>query len=310
MTRIDGKVAVVTGAGSGIGRALAFELARRGCRLALTDVHAERLDDTALRCSQIGAETATAVVDAADGEAVAAHAGEVVDRFGQVHLVFNNAGIALIGDAGVQRLEDVQRVIDVNLWGVIHGSRAFLPHLIASGDGHLVNMSSLFGLLAIPKQSAYHASKFAVRGYTEALAVELAASQRPVRASCVHPGGIATRIVEDARFTHDHDRAGVLLLFAEAARTTPLQAARTILRGVERDRPRILVGIDARILDVLVRVLGPRYLGLVSRLARRVMPRAGIPPSPPPQPTGPSSGDTPTANSISAADVSSRSISS
>lgn len=276
MTRVHDRVAVVTGAGSGIGRGLALELSRRRCSLALTDVHAQRLERTAELCRELGADTLADVVDASDPDAVGAHARRVIDRFGRVELVFNNAGIALIGEVGVQRLEDVQRVIDVNLWGVIHGTRAFLPHLIASGDGHLVNVSSLFGLFAIPKQSAYHASKFAVRGYTEALAVEVAAAGHPVRVSCAHPGGIATRIVQDARFTHADDREGVIDLFAEVARTTPLEAARTILRGVERDRPRILVGTDAKILDVLVRLLGPRYLGMVARLARRVMPDAGI----------------------------------
>lgn len=279
MTRIDGRVAVVTGAGSGIGRALGLELARRGCRLALSDVVAERVRATAEQCRRLGADVLETRVDVADADAVAAHAVEVVDRFGTVHLVFNNAGVAHTAHAHQQSLEDIRRVIDVNLWGVIHGSQAFLPHLIAGRDGHLVNVSSLFGLIAVPSQSAYNASKFGVRGYTESLAAELHALRAPVRVSCVHPGGVDTRIVVDATVGPDQDHEALVEEFSRVSRTTPLTAARTILRGVERNQFRILVGPDAHALGLLPRLLGGRAMRLIGlatrrRLASRPLPSA------------------------------------
>jgi NAD(P)-dependent dehydrogenase (short-subunit alcohol dehydrogenase family) len=271
MTSTQGQVAVVTGAASGIGRALAIALAARRCRLALSDIDREGVLGTADACGASGAEVLWSRVDVTDRRAVARHAEQVVERYSTVHLVFNNAGIGCAAGALEQSFEDIRHVLDVNLWGVIHGSQIFLPHLIASGDGHLVNVSSLFGLLAVPTQSAYNASKFAVRGYTESLAIELAARRAPVRVSCVHPGGVATNIARSARFAASQDRDALAGLFDRIARTSPEAAARTILRGVERDRTRILVGPDARLLEPLVRFLGGRYPRTVAWATRRLL---------------------------------------
>lgn len=268
MTGTRGITAVVTGAGAGIGRALALELAARGCRLAISDIDGERLAATARDCERQGADVLTGVFDVADPAAFDAHAADVVDQFGSVDLVVNNAGIAAAAAATEQPEEDVRRVLDVNLWGVINGSRAFLPHLIASG-GHLVNLSSLFGLMTVPLHSAYCASKFAIRGYTEALATEMTAAGHPVRVSCVHPGGVATRIAERALITENQDREELIELFGRLARLSPEQAASRILRGVERDRMRIVVGAEAKALHVLVRLLGGRMPKAVARFAPR-----------------------------------------
>lgn len=264
MRDFRGKVCVVTGAGSGIGRALALELGRRGARLAISDVNGEAAADTARLC---GAESYG--LDVSDRAAVFAHAEEVRERFGVVNLVVNNAGVAMHQDVLETSVEDYEWIMGINFWGVVYGTKAFLPHLIASGDGHLVNISSLFGLIAVPGESGYNATKFAVRGFTESLRQEMLAAGHPVGVSCVHPGGIKTSIARSARVPGG-DSTEVATSFEKIARLSPEQAAQIIIRGVQRRRPRILVGGDARAVDLLQRILGSGYQQLVYRAASRV----------------------------------------
>ncbi|HWF54830.1 MAG TPA: SDR family oxidoreductase [Solirubrobacteraceae bacterium] len=271
MREFRNKVCVITGAGSGIGQALALDLAGRGARLALSDIDAERAAATAERAAGLGAEVEHYVLDVASRESVYGHAAAVKERFGAVNLVINNAGVALAKDVIDTPIEDYEWIMGINFWGVLYGSQAFLPHLIESGDGHLVNISSVFGIFAVPGQSGYNAAKFAVRGFTEALRQEMLLAGHPVGVSCVHPGGIATNIARDARTdqgtAQEFDDA-----FKKIARTSPAKAAATILKGVEKERARILVGPDAQVLDLMTRTLGSRYQGLVWRATKRLNP--------------------------------------
>lgn len=198
MSEFAGKVAVITGAGSGIGRALALELARRGARLALSDVDTVGLEETARRARDLGAEVKADHLDVTQREAVLDYADAVAAHFGQVNQIYNNAGIAYHGEFERSEFKDIERIMDVDFWGVVNGTKAFLPHVVASGDGHIVNVSSLFGLLSIPGQSAYNSAKFAVRGFTESLRQEMLIAGHPVKVSCVHPGGIKTAIARNA----------------------------------------------------------------------------------------------------------------
>ncbi|MGH7805352.1 MAG: SDR family NAD(P)-dependent oxidoreductase, partial [Candidatus Binatia bacterium] len=188
------KVAAITGASSGIGRALAVELAKEKCALALSDVNEAGLAETAELARAHGMKVTTARVDVSKREEVHAWADAVVREHGKVNLVVNNAGVALGATIEGVRYEDFEWIMGINFWGVVYGTKAFLPHLRASGDGHVVNVSSVFGLISMPTQGTYNAAKFAVRGVTEALREELALSGAPVSATCVHPGGIKTNI--------------------------------------------------------------------------------------------------------------------
>jgi NAD(P)-dependent dehydrogenase (short-subunit alcohol dehydrogenase family) len=272
----EGRIAVVTGAGSGLGRALACELAVRGAQLALSDVDDAGLAETVRLAEQRGAAGVRAnSLDVTDRAAVLAYADAVADQFGAVHLVINNAGVAFTGDIEELAFADIERVMDVDFWGVVNGTKAFLPHLIDSGDGHLVNISSLFGLLSTPSQGAYNAAKFAVRGFTEALRQEMLIAGHPVRVTCVHPGGVKTAIARNAGAVPSRDAAELSKFFdTRLARISPERAARTILRGVERGRARVLVGLDARLLDAFVRLTGSGYQRVVAAAASRSMPRA------------------------------------
>ena len=277
-----GRTAVVTGAGSGIGRALAVELARRGSNVAISDIDALTLAETAEACKKTGAEVRTYELDVADRGAVLQHAEEVRRDFGGAHLVVNNAGVALAATVEEMTWEDYDWLMGINLGGVVNGTKAFLPLLLESGDAdtksHLVNVSSVFGLLAAPTQSAYNAAKFAVRGFTEALRQEMVMTRRPVGVHCVHPGGIDTNIARNARSADSmtmppDERARE---FRKVARTSPARAARIILKGVEKDRARILVGPDAYLYDAVPRVLGSAYEGIAARGMRALAPRYGI----------------------------------
>ncbi|MGF7236200.1 MAG: SDR family NAD(P)-dependent oxidoreductase [Frankia sp.] len=280
MSGFRGRVAVVTGAGSGIGRALGLALARRGARLALSDVDEDGLGETGREAEKLGAETFCQRVDVTDRAAVVAFSETVASRFGSVNQIYNNAGIALGRPIVESSFEDYDRVLAVNLWGVIHGTKAFLPHLITSGEGHVVNISSLNGFMAMAELSHYCTSKYAVRGFTETLRIEMRAARHPVKVTCVHPGGVRTAIADRAII---HERAAGRGLSAAAEeqrrrqaalvlRMSPDVAASTILTGVERNRGRVLVGRDAKFVDAAVRFFPAGYtsaLGTVGRLGRR-----------------------------------------
>ena len=269
MKNFDDKVAVVTGAGSGIGRALALDLAGRGAYLAISDVHPAGLAETHALCEQAGARTVSFELDVSDRAAVHRHADAVLAEFGRVNLVINNAGVALGADVVDMTWDDFEWVMNVDFWGVANGTKAFLPALIESGDGHVVNISSVFGLMGIPGQSAYNSAKFAVRGFTEALRQEMKIARHRVGVSCVHPGGIKTNIVANARGMQDlGDRDEVTRRFEQIAMTTPTKAAQVILAGVERNKARILIGPDARGFDLVPRIVGPRYQDLLAPLYR------------------------------------------
>jgi NAD(P)-dependent dehydrogenase (short-subunit alcohol dehydrogenase family) len=275
MSKAAGKACVVTGAGSGIGRALAVELARRGARLAISDVNTAAVAETEELLA--GSEVHRATLDVSDRDAVHAYADDVAAHFGEVHQLYNNAGIAFRRTIVDSEYADFERVLDVNLWGVIHGTKAFLPRLIASGDGHLCNVSSLNGYMTQPGMAHYCTSKFAVRGFTEAVRADMLAGGLPVGVTCVHPGGIRTNIataaLENARlrglpFTEADERRQQLYN-KKLLRMDPARAAQIIVDGVERNRPRVLVGRDARFVDAFVRLLPARHVPLSVALDER-----------------------------------------
>jgi NAD(P)-dependent dehydrogenase (short-subunit alcohol dehydrogenase family) len=279
MTRIPGKVAVVTGAASGIGRAVAYELARRGARLAISDVDEAGLAETARHVRVIGAAVHDQALDVTDREAMLRYADTVLGEYGAVHIVVNNAGVAFTGDVEQMTFAQLERVMDVDFWGVVNGTKAFLPHLIAAGtehdSTHIVNMSSVFGLFAVPGQSAYNSAKFAVRGFTEALRQEMLLAKHPVQVTCVHPGGIKTGIARNAGAAAGEDAAANAEYFdTKLARLSADAAARAIVRGIAGNRARVLVGADAKVLDAVVRFAGAHYQRLLIAALRRVAPRA------------------------------------
>lgn len=262
-----GKVAVVTGAGSGIGRALAEELARRGAKLALSDIDTAGLRDTVHRCGDYGMPVKSDCLDVTEREAVLAYAEDVKTHYGIIHQIYNNAGIAFHGDVEHTAFKDFERVVDVDFWGVVNGTKAFLPHLIESGEGHVVNVSSLFGLIAVPGQSAYNAAKFAVRGFTEALREEMLRQRTPVRVTCVHPGGVKTAVARNAMVADSLDQAAFAAIFDRYfALHSPEMAARTIIDGVSRGKPRVLIGAEAKALDALARLTGAGYQRIIARI--------------------------------------------
>ena len=256
MTHFTDKVAVVTVAGSGIGRALSIELARRGATLAISDVDTVGLAETEALVKAEGADVRADHLDVSQRELVLAYADDIAKHFGKVNLVFNNAGIAFTGSVEQMSFKDMDRVMDVDFWGVVSGTKAFLPYLVESGDGHIINISSIFGLFSVPTQSAYNAAKFAVRGFTESLRQEMILNKRPVKVLCVHPGGVKTNIARKAEQVEGLDHDHLAKQFDKLARTSPAKAANVILRAVEKNKARVLIGADAWVLDKFVRGAG------------------------------------------------------
>ena len=274
MKNFNGRVAAITGAGSGIGRALAQDLARRGAHLALSDIDEVGLAETVALCEGHGVKVTSQRVDVADRAAVYAWADQVVDDHGKVNLIFNNAGVALGATIEAMSYEDFEWLMSINFWGVVHGTKAFLPHLKAAGEGHVVNLSSVFGLISVPSQSAYNAAKFGVRGFTDALRMELDMDGGGVSSTTIHPGGIKTNIAKNARMdasvaalAGDVDRARHN--FDKAAITSPEKAARKILAAVQKDRRRALIGPDAKAIDLISRLPAGLYQRVLARGAKR-----------------------------------------
>ena len=273
MKDFTGRVAAITGAGSGIGRALAVNLAKRGAHLALCDIDEAGLVETVGQCEGYGVKITSQRVDVADRAAVEAWAEQVVADHGKVNLIINNAGVALGATIESMSYEDFEWLMNINFWGVVYGTKAFLPHLKASGEGHVVNLSSVFGLISVPSQSAYNAAKFAVRGFTDTLRMELEIEGAPVSVTTIHPGGIKTNIAANARIddsltaiTGDAEKARQD--FERAFVTSPDKAARQILAAVQRDRRRALIGPDAKVIDFVSRLPAGVYQTIIEKGAR------------------------------------------
>jgi NAD(P)-dependent dehydrogenase (short-subunit alcohol dehydrogenase family) len=260
MKDLSGRVVAITGAGSGIGRALAHEFASRGCRLALADINGTSLEDTV---NGLSCEVTSAVVDVSNADAVAEWAGSVAKHYGEVHVVVNNAGVCAAAYVADLKMEDFRWVMDINFWGVVNGTLAFLPHLKAADAGHVVNISSIFGVVGVPTMAMYNASKFAVRGFTEALQTELGLENSHVRATVVLPGGVNTNIVQSAR-AHGKLADEIRESSKSDLVMPPPKAARIIVNAVVRDRLRVLVGRDATMLDLLQRTMPQVYTRIVS----------------------------------------------
>lgn len=262
MKSYQGKVAVVTGAGSGIGRQLALQLAAAGARLALSDINAAGLADT-VKLLPAGSEVRSYPLDVSKRDEVFAHAAEVQRDFGTAHFIFNNAGVTLLATVEHSTIEEIEWLLGINLWGVIYGTKAFLPMLLAQGEGHIINFSSIFGLLTIPNQSAYHISKFGVRGFTECLAQEM--DGRGVGVTSVHPGGIRTAIGQQARLGQFADKTEKRLipLAEQSLITPPEELAGAVIKGVAKGKRRIVYGHMARSSDWMARLFPASYSKLL-----------------------------------------------
>lgn len=271
------KVAAITGAASGIGRELAYQLVAAGAEVALSDVDEAGLARTAARCRELGARRVSEKrVDVSDRNAVHAWADEVAHAHERVNMIFNNAGVALASTLEGVSYEEFEWIMGINFWGVVYGTKAFLPHLRASGEGHVVNVSSVFGIISVAGNGTYNATKFAVRGFTEALRQELELAGAPVSATCVHPGGIKTNIARAARHNEsmkdlvgDVDPEASRAEFEKLFITEASTAARTILDAVRKNRRRVLIGPDARVIDVMQRLLPSAYQKLAIAIAKR-----------------------------------------
>ena len=280
MTAIRGSAAAVTGAASGIGRALALELAARGCDVALADRDEAGLQAVAAEISRTHSRKVTAHrVDVSEPQQIADFAQAATSAHPGLNIVVNNAGVALLGQFNEIDQAQMDWLMNINFWGVVHATRAFLPHLARQREAHIVNLSSIFGIIAPPGQTAYAAAKFAVRGFSESLRHELQMAASPVRLSVVHPGGVSTNIVRNSRdgtgVTDNARRAQTIERFDAVAKTTPAAAALRISTGIEKNQPRILIGNDARFMDLLQRFRPGTYWAVLARRIEKAMAKAG-----------------------------------
>ncbi len=286
MKSFTGRVAAVTGAASGIGRALAQELARDGAHLALADIDGAGLAETVTRCAAHGTTVTGQQLDVADRAAVYNWADRVASDHGRINLIVNNAGVALGATVESMSYDDFEWLMAIDFWGVVYGTKAFLPHLKASGQGHVVNVSSVFGLVSVPSQSAYNAAKFAVRGFSDTLRMELEMEGAPVSVTTIHPGGIKTNIAKNARMDPSvallsPDPESAQADFERMFITSPEKAARQILTAVRRNRRRALIGPDAKVIDLVSRLPATVYQHALVHGARLGRHRASASPERP-----------------------------
>ena len=273
MKNFSGKVAAITGAGSGIGQATAIALAEKGCHLSLSDVNDKGLAQTLEKLRPYPVKVTTHHVDVGDRAAVYQYAEDSVKEHGKVNLIINNAGVGLGETVEAMSYENFEWLMNINFWGVVYGTKAFLPHLKQSGDGHVVNISSIFGIIGVPTQAAYNAAKFAVKGFTESLREELDIEGGCVSATCIHPGGVKTNIARNSRMGEMGSMSiggqdEVADLFDHIAMSTPEQAANAILRGVQKNQRRVLIGADAVMMDATQRLMPTAYQRVLETLFR------------------------------------------
>ncbi|MCO8068262.1 SDR family NAD(P)-dependent oxidoreductase [Acinetobacter schindleri] len=269
MKNFNNKVAAITGAGSGIGQQLAVLLAKQGCHLALSDVNEQGLLKTLELIKDTGVRATLDKVNVANLEEVRAWAEKVEQEHGSINMIFNNAGVALGSTVEGASYDELEWIVGINFWGVVYGTKEFLPRIKKTGDGHVVNISSLFGLTAQPTQSAYNATKFAVRGFTESLRQELDIENCGVSALCVHPGGIRTNIANAAKMNDSLRALGMspeksARSFNKLLRCPPEEAARQILEAVQKDKRRLLIGNDAKAIDLIQRILPTGYQRVIA----------------------------------------------
>ena len=273
MKNFSGKVAAITGAGSGIGQATAIALAEKGCHLSLSDVNDKGLAQTLEKLRPYPVKVTVHHVDVGDRAAVYKYVEDSVKEHGKVNLIINNAGVGLGETVEAMSYENFEWLMNINFWGVVYGTKAFLPHLKQSGDGHVVNISSIFGIIGVPTQAAYNAAKFAVKGFTESLREELDIEGGCVSATCIHPGGVKTNIARNSRMGEMGSMSiggqdEVADLFDRIAMSTPEQAANAILRGVQKNQRRVLIGADAVLMDATQRIMPTAYQRVLETLFR------------------------------------------
>ena len=281
MNSFNNKVAAITGAGSGIGQQLAILLAKQGCHLSLSDVNEKGLAETVELVKPYNVRVTSKKVNVAKLEEVRAWAADTVQNHGSVNMIFNNAGVALGSTVEGANYEDLEWIMGINYWGVVYGTKEFLPYIKKTGEGHIINTSSLFGLTAQPTQSAYNSSKFAVRGFTESLRQELDIENCGVSALCVHPGGIRTNIANDARMNDSLKSLGMnpeksAKAFNKLLRMPAEDASQQILDAVLKNKRRLLIGNDAKAIDLMQRILPTGYqkvTALATNLSKRLEPK-------------------------------------
>lgn len=265
MQNFKDKVCVVTGAASGIGAACAKALAAEGAYVVMTDIRSDMIDITLQEITQAGGKGEIHIVDVSDRDAMFALADHVEKQHGGADVILNNAGVAHSAPVAEMTMDNFNWVMDIDFWGVVHGTQAFLPHMIARKSGHIANVSSIFGLIGVPSQSAYNAAKYGVLGFTEALRHEM--DGKNIGVSTICPGGINTNIVRHARLAQgpnaEAEREEAIVKFQQLTRTQPDQAAQIILTGIRKNKPRILIGPDARLVDIIRRIFPNRYLNFL-----------------------------------------------